>query len=265
MSKDAYWFQHDSNAHNDDRIVRMRVRVKVPDHGGWAAFGLYWAVVGVLRDQDKYRLKDDENLIGVLSTMIGAHREDLEPLLLETCESGLFVRRNGWFFSPSLSRRMEKFDRKKEVARFAAETRWEGNANAMQTHCERTANAMPLDKTRVDKSREENTSSRKRSPFQIFMDQYSSEYLGFSEVSPASKVKAFYSRNGRAGRDLLAMADGAPEKAMLAVKSIGSWLDSKGLSWTLDTIGKHALEYFKNPKRYESKSQEPPCPKPGRF
>ena len=43
--KDAFWFPHDTNAHNDPRMIRLR-RL-----GDWQAVGVYWAFIEILRGE----------------------------------------------------------------------------------------------------------------------------------------------------------------------------------------------------------------------
>jgi hypothetical protein len=90
------------------------------------------------------------------------------------------------------------------------------------------------------------------------MDRYLSECLDLKPGDPAQrdKVGAAYRRYGKAGKDVLAMGDGDPSKAIGAVHAIGHHLQSRGLSWTLDTIAKHALDYFQNPGAYNGTSKK---------
>ena len=48
MSKDAYYFPHDSNARHDPKIVAMTAVY------GMAGYGYYWAIIEILREQKDY-------------------------------------------------------------------------------------------------------------------------------------------------------------------------------------------------------------------
>ena len=50
MSKDAFYFSHDSNARNDLKCMRLRRLC------GMAGYGLYWCVIEMLRDASEFRL-----------------------------------------------------------------------------------------------------------------------------------------------------------------------------------------------------------------
>lgn len=108
--KDAYYFSHDSNARQDVKILKLRIK------HGWAGYGLYWGIIEALRDQNGYSFSANEPEL--ISLAIGCTMEDLLPVL-ETClEVGLLMEKNGYIYSPSLKRRMEHMDeiRKKRQA-----------------------------------------------------------------------------------------------------------------------------------------------------
>ena len=65
MSKDAYWFKHDSTA---GRGIKMRKMTHI--YGHWGK-GIYWDVIEVLRDQKNYRFESDESSLQLLSDLIG--------------------------------------------------------------------------------------------------------------------------------------------------------------------------------------------------
>lgn len=49
-TKEAYYFSHDSNAQNNERMLMLRI-----DHG-WYGYGLFWAIVESMRDATGYKL-----------------------------------------------------------------------------------------------------------------------------------------------------------------------------------------------------------------
>ena len=48
--KDSFWFQHDSNAQHDERVLELRAEY------GWEGYGLFWGLVEKMRDCPDYRL-----------------------------------------------------------------------------------------------------------------------------------------------------------------------------------------------------------------
>jgi len=109
--KDAYYFPHDSNARMDIRIIELR------NIHGWAGYGIYWGIIEVLRDQDSYRFEAEKKHL--LNTCLGCAYTDLEPVLSTCVEVGLLAEKDGYLFSPSLTRRMERVDNIREKRRLA--------------------------------------------------------------------------------------------------------------------------------------------------
>ncbi len=102
MAKDAYWFSHDSNARNDEKTVELRMEL------GWAGYGIYWALIEMLRDAPKYRLKPDCNRIAfALST-------EVEMVDSVINKFDLFIFKDDYFFSSSLTARMKGMDKMRE-------------------------------------------------------------------------------------------------------------------------------------------------------
>ena len=112
MKKEAFYFSHDSNARNDEKIIALRMEM------GWEGYGLYWAIVEMLRDTANYAMQNSYNSIAYSlhsdSETIGKVIEDFD----------LFEAKEGLFFSESLKNRMEIKERKSTKAREAAFIRW---------------------------------------------------------------------------------------------------------------------------------------------
>lgn len=128
--KDAYYFSHDANARNDPKIVKLLM------HQGWEGYGLYWALVEMLRSEKDYKLERN------YSTYAFALRTDESRICAVVEDFELFTVEEGVFYSESLLRRMELREAKSQSARKAAQVRWDKvkpDANAMQTHSERNA------------------------------------------------------------------------------------------------------------------------------
>uniref|UniRef100_UPI00352BA155 DUF4373 domain-containing protein n=1 Tax=Aerococcus urinaeequi TaxID=51665 RepID=UPI00352BA155 len=111
MARDAFYFPHDSNARQDTKILKLRIK------HGWAGYGLYWGIIEALRDQDNYSF--DTNEPELISLAVGCSVDELIPVL-ETCiEVGLLVNEDGEIYSKSLKRRMEHVNEIREKRREA--------------------------------------------------------------------------------------------------------------------------------------------------
>lgn len=173
MSKEAYYFSHDSNAHNDPKILNLL------QHEGWAGYGLYWAIVELLRNESDYRLKAQ---YGVYAFALRTEEERIKNVV-ENYE--LFVVDSGYFFSESLIRRMEIKETKSQKARESALSRWnkeKPDANAMRTHSEGNA----IKESKVKEKKEKTTTEQSK-------DDYSSRFETFWGKYPKKfgKAKAY--------------------------------------------------------------------------
>jgi hypothetical protein len=130
------WFRHDSNAHNDPKIIEMI------DDLGIESYGIFWVLIELLRDQSEYRLP--VRSIPGIAKRYGIEKGKVEKVIhsFELFEIDI----DDYFFSESLKKRMGEFEKKSILAKTAAEKRWNlstKNADAMRMQCGRNADAMP--------------------------------------------------------------------------------------------------------------------------
>jgi len=108
--KDAYYFPHDSNAQYDEKISLLRM-----EHG-WMGYGLYWAIIEKLRDATKYQWSS--NAEAGLKHCLSDAQSSVEQIsaVLETLKKVdlLSVSEDGFLYSKSLKRRMERLDSRRE-------------------------------------------------------------------------------------------------------------------------------------------------------
>lgn len=176
MSKEAFYFSHDSNARNDEKLISLRMKHK------WDGYGIYWALIEKLRDSSSYKLPLDYNVIAF------DLRTDNAIIKSVINDFGLFVIENNYFYSESLCRRMEM---RTEKARTAANKRWE-NANALQTHNGRNANGMLKDANKGKESKVNEIKEKKGN--KVFVPPELLEVESYFEengYTPESAKKAF--------------------------------------------------------------------------
>jgi len=135
MAKEAYYFSHDSNARNDDKIIAMRMR------HGMEGYGIYWTIIERLRECDNYTSVKDYN---VISYEIRVSADKVKSIVEDY---GLFTFTDDGkrFYSESLNRRMDIKEEKSEKAREKAKKRWakqNNDATAMLQHSHGNADAM---------------------------------------------------------------------------------------------------------------------------
>jgi hypothetical protein len=108
MSKDSYWFRHDSTA---GRGLKMRKIAHI--YGHWGK-GVYWDVVEMLRDTEDYEYDNDEFDLKMLADLIGC--KDIEKFInwyQDAIKFGLLEERENKFYSPALKSVMGVWESKK--------------------------------------------------------------------------------------------------------------------------------------------------------
>ncbi len=133
MAKEAYYFSHDSNARNDEKLLQLRAVYKSEGYG-W-----YWILIEMLRDANAYCLQYDGKFsMLAISRELGCEEQTAKQFI-DDCinEFSLFILEKGHFYSASLNRRMAEREEKSTKAKASALARW--NANALQSHCEGNA------------------------------------------------------------------------------------------------------------------------------
>lgn len=114
MTKDAYYFPHDSNAKDDPKCVLLIEQM------GLEGYGIYWVLIETLRDQPEYRYP-----LKLLPALARRYNTTVEKIRSVVTEYDLFETDDEYFLSPSLKERMIKYDEKKEKARESARLRWQ--------------------------------------------------------------------------------------------------------------------------------------------
>ena len=109
MAKETFYFSHDSNAITDTKILNMRA-----DYG-MEGYGLFWAIVEMLRNEADYMLTIDKNTYRAIKTLTNTNI-DIEKFIKDCIEDyKLFEQNDGKFYSKSLLNRMCEYERKKAV------------------------------------------------------------------------------------------------------------------------------------------------------
>jgi hypothetical protein len=105
MAKDKFYFQHDSNARNDLRILSLRQIM------GWEGYGLYWAMLEILRDQDGYKIPS--SCQGSLMLGLSLDEDRLKDFISNCLSLGLLVEKDGFLYSNSFLVRMSEIDERR--------------------------------------------------------------------------------------------------------------------------------------------------------
>ena len=133
-AKDVYYFSHDCNARNDEKILAMRSIY------GLEGYAMYFMLVEILREQDEYKLEITKYTWNTLAMQMHTDAQKVKEFVNDCVEEfHLFVIENNTLYSESLIKRMNLFKEISEIRSKAAKKRWE-NANDMQNECKSNAN-----------------------------------------------------------------------------------------------------------------------------
>lgn len=109
MSKDAFYFSHDSNAKDDPKCVLLIEQL------GMEGYGIYWMIIEILRDQPDYTYPT-----ALLPALARRYNTTPEKVKTVVFNYELFdVKDDVIFFSQSLINRMMPLHQKREQTRLA--------------------------------------------------------------------------------------------------------------------------------------------------
>lgn len=160
MAKDTYYFSHDSNARNDDKLIAVRMRQ------GAEGYGIYFMILERLMESTDYMSVKDYNIIAF------DLRVDASKVKSIIEDFGLFVftEDGKYFYSESFNRRMVPLDNMREQRRQAGKksaAKRAGNERNSTT-VERPLPKNATKESKVKESKEEREKERKTSPPQNF-------------------------------------------------------------------------------------------------
>jgi len=203
--KDAYYFSHDSNARNDQRLMKLRMKY------GPEGYGIYFMIIEILRDIENYTLH-----ISDIESICFDIRSDNDKVLDIIKNYNLFAFDGDYFYSKSLSRRMEKLDRIKEVRRVSGKKGAIASAKVRQVPKSDKANVEQV-KHSKEKDSKEDKISIKTGKFKKQVLEFQSKYdlemleefiLYWSEPNKSStKIKWEMERTWHTGRRLARWAN----------------------------------------------------------
>lgn len=169
----AYYFSHDSNARNDEKILALRMK------HGWEGYGLYWALIERMREAANHACVRDYNVVAydlrTDAAKIKSIIEDFGLFSFEADESG-----RKWVYSESLRRRMsavdEQAEMRSEAARKAVVTRWERegkygrNTDVIRTNNGRNTDEYEENKNKINKNLSSTSSTPARARKETTID-----------------------------------------------------------------------------------------------
>lgn len=120
MAKEAYYFSHDANARQDEKILMLRA-----EHG-WEGYGIYWALVEMMFESSDTALH--HNKIKGIAVSYNIDITLLQSVINTCLTEELFTGDDDKFWSDSLKRRKTKYheakSKKSEAGKKGMAKRW---------------------------------------------------------------------------------------------------------------------------------------------
>ncbi len=133
MSKDTFYFQHDYNARNDEKILNARSAFCNAE-----GYGMFWMLLESMAEGSDGSL--DLQGMAPLALGYGLSVDRLEQFVEFCISIGLFQEVNGRFYSPRMQKHKEYRALLSEAGRAGARKRWSKDSHPI-THPNSTPNA----------------------------------------------------------------------------------------------------------------------------
>ena len=165
MSKDAYYFSHDSNARNDQRLMKVRMQY------GMEGYGVYFGIIEILREQKDYTLTFDD--IDSISFDLRVDKEKIEDIV-ENYD--LFeIKGHTMFYSKSLMRRMLALDEKRQKLASAGKKGGLSKARKMLEAKSKQGSSSKVKESKVNKNKV-NDINKRMLLFKESLEKHSNQY-----------------------------------------------------------------------------------------
>lgn len=122
MAKDSFYFQHDYNARNDEKILDLRSEY------GAEGYGIFWMIVETMAENENGGVTS--SFIGGLSLGFGVAKSRLSEIIEYCIKVGLFYEKDGFYFSKRLLTYKEFRKQMAEYGKLGADKRWGGHRGA---------------------------------------------------------------------------------------------------------------------------------------
>lgn len=243
--KNAFYFQHDNNARNDDRILMLRA--KFGSHEGYSLF--FWFLESMASTEDGYLIRE---AIGGLSIAYGVDIDRLHDFVTYCIEIGLFKENGNTFYSERMTKQMLFRMALSDGGKKGAKAKWLGHKKANGP-----PNGPPNAKERKGKERkEEERKETLPSPNGVVVPASIQETdiqrivkgwkvlngIPIEGPDSASWDKVHFPRHAKSANALLTLF-GSRVEALDCMEHVFGEMQRKKLSATIETIVKHSDLY----------------------
>jgi hypothetical protein len=123
MAKETFYFQHDYNARNDEKILELRAA-----HGP-LAYGIFWMLIETMAENENAGI--NKKFIAGLSVSYGIAIAELSGIISCCINVGLIYEEGDMLFSKRLLRHMGWRKERSETGKKGAKNRWHSNSSAI--------------------------------------------------------------------------------------------------------------------------------------
>ena len=148
------YFNHDSSARLDIRVIKLRSKLS------YEGYGVFWAILELLfSEENKLCIDDYETIAFGLQCDAKILKQVIEDF-------DLFIIEDNYFYSKRLNSQIEEINNKSKKAKENANKRW-NNATVMQPHSDSNASRVEV---KVDKSKVKKSNYYNDIPFPNYYD-----------------------------------------------------------------------------------------------
>jgi hypothetical protein len=177
--KDSYYFPHDCNAANDQRVLKLRTKFNNAE-----GYGIYFYILEAMSQEEDGVL--DSDCMAQLSLSYGLAIEQLSAVINYCIEIGLFVQDQSGIYSKRMIEHKLFRKERSESGKRGAYSRWsDGSANS-------SAIGSAYAKERKGKERKEKINTKEK-VFDSFGNHFTPRKgSGMSTVAEALREKGLY-------------------------------------------------------------------------
>lgn len=149
MKKDAFYFPHDSNAHNDEKCLYIISKF------GMTGYGLYWCWIEAMHEQADGKMT--VKLIDGLPLRFKVDKELLLHFYNEAITIGLFVTDGVKYWSQRVLRNKDDFEEKRwkksQAGKAGMQSRWGSHSTVITSDNTVITKHNKVEKSKVKKSK----------------------------------------------------------------------------------------------------------------
>lgn len=157
MPKESFYFSHDYNARNDEKILELRAEF------GPEGYGIFWMIVETMAENENCGIK--ASLLGGLSLGFGVAKNKLNEIISKCVDLKLFHESDGYYFSNRLLSHKTYRQKLSESGKKGADLRWGGDKGGYKG-----GDGNPYAKERKEKEIKEKEKKNKKKKSANFCD-----------------------------------------------------------------------------------------------